>query len=280
MCELFALSSRYPLAASFSLSGFFQRGGGSGDHRDGWGLALFREGAWDIHAQTSPAFSCARARGLVGNTPLAAAVIAHIRKATVGEVRSENTHPFIRKLWGRDWVFAHNGDLKDFRPTLCGDLMPRGSTDSELAFCLMLEHLGRQFAVRPPDRDLAPALKQIGDSLAEWGTFNFLLGDGDTLFAYCTTELYWTARLAPFAEVGLLDCDLRIDLGARNRADNHMCVIATKPLTRGEVWYPMGRGELRAFAAGSNNLALAPSTPSAGGEFDLIGGTGRIRIVY
>jgi glutamine phosphoribosylpyrophosphate amidotransferase len=41
-------------------------------------------------------------------------VIAHIRKATQGGVALENTHPFQRELWGRYWVFAHNGDLKEY----------------------------------------------------------------------------------------------------------------------------------------------------------------------
>jgi predicted glutamine amidotransferase len=41
-------------------------------------------------------------------------IIAHVRKATIGEVALENAHPFVRELWGRQWVFAHNGDLKDY----------------------------------------------------------------------------------------------------------------------------------------------------------------------
>ena len=47
-------------------------------------------------------------------------IVAHIRKATQGRVALENTHPFVRELWGRYWVFAHNGDLKDFHPRLHG----------------------------------------------------------------------------------------------------------------------------------------------------------------
>ena len=39
-------------------------------------------------------------------------VIAHIRKATQGAVSLQNCHPFVRELWGRNWVFAHNGDLE------------------------------------------------------------------------------------------------------------------------------------------------------------------------
>ena len=61
-------------------------------------------------------------------------VIAHVRKATVGNVKLENCHPFVRELWGRYWVFAHNGDLKDYAPHLHGAFRPVGDTDSEQAF--------------------------------------------------------------------------------------------------------------------------------------------------
>jgi predicted glutamine amidotransferase len=30
----------------------------------------------------------------------------------------------VRELWGRYWVFAHNGDLKDFRPRLHSHFRP------------------------------------------------------------------------------------------------------------------------------------------------------------
>jgi glutamine amidotransferase len=63
-------------------------------------------------------------------------VIAHIRKATQGEVMLENCHPFVRECWGRYWVFAHNGDLKEFAPELDGSFLPVGTTDSERAFAI------------------------------------------------------------------------------------------------------------------------------------------------
>ena len=75
-------------------------------------------------------------------------VIAHIRKATQGQVALENCHPFVRELWGRYWVFAHNGDLKDFQPMLDGPYRPVGNTDSELAFCYLLQEL--RSALRRP----------------------------------------------------------------------------------------------------------------------------------
>jgi glutamine amidotransferase len=54
---------------------------------------------------------------------------------------------------GRYWVFAHNGNLLDFAPVLRGDFQPVGQTDSELAFCHLMETLNREFpAGEPPGR--------------------------------------------------------------------------------------------------------------------------------
>lgn len=45
-------------------------------------------------------------------------VIGHIRQANVGRVCLANTHPFVREMWGRNWCFAHNGQLAAFSPHL------------------------------------------------------------------------------------------------------------------------------------------------------------------
>ncbi len=68
-------------------------------------------------------------------------IVAHIRKATVGGVALANTHPFQRELWGRWWVFAHNGTLKDSAPRLHGAFRPVGQTDSDAAFCRLMRAL-------------------------------------------------------------------------------------------------------------------------------------------
>lgn len=42
---------------------------------------------------------------LIRNYPIKSRnVIAHIRKATQGKITLENSHPFIRELWGRHWI--------------------------------------------------------------------------------------------------------------------------------------------------------------------------------
>src|SRR5207237_10901757 len=89
-------------------------------------------------------------------------VIAHIRKATFGAVALENCHPFQRELWGRYWIFAHNGDLPDFYPESAGFYSPVGQTDSERAFCLILNTLRQTFPEgKPPLEKLYPILQEV-----------------------------------------------------------------------------------------------------------------------
>jgi len=66
-----------------------------------------------------------------------------IRGAESGYNQSE-TQPFTRSFAGTDWLFMHNGDLDKTEMTKFykGDsrlLDPVGTTDSELAFCYVLD---------------------------------------------------------------------------------------------------------------------------------------------
>jgi predicted glutamine amidotransferase len=148
MCELLALSANTPTDLRFSFHGLRLRGGSTGDHADGWGLAsydidglgvrIYREDAAAAFSQIAAAVADLDLR--------AHCSMAHIRKATKGVVALENCHPFHRHWQGREWVFAHNGDLHTPLP-LTGQHQPIGDTDSEAAFCWMLEQLeARQIA--------------------------------------------------------------------------------------------------------------------------------------
>lgn len=73
-------------------------------------------------------------------------LIAHIRRATVGSLRTDNTHPFRY----RHWVFADTGTVEQFSDvrTKLHETLPkflqrslRGDTDSELLFHLFLSFL-------------------------------------------------------------------------------------------------------------------------------------------
>jgi glutamine amidotransferase len=178
-------------------------------------------------------------------------VIAHIRKATQGTVALENTHPFMRELWGRYWIFAHNGNLADYAPPLDGSCLPVGQTDSERAFCHLLQELRAAFPGGAPDRrTLRAALEDFAAATRLHGPFNFILSNGDCLFAHRSTELYYIERKAPFALAHLKDQDVAVDFSAVTTPNDRVAIIATQPLTDNEIWLPLPAGRLTMFADG------------------------------
>ncbi|MGC3999430.1 MAG: class II glutamine amidotransferase [Anaeromyxobacter sp.] len=252
MCQLLGMSCNVPTDICFSFEGFSRRGGGTDVHADGWGIAFFEGKACRVFLDPAPAQGSAVAE-LVRRVPIrSTSVIAHIRKATQGSVALENCHPFQRELWGRHWAFAHNGNLEGFERPTPRSYWPVGSTDSEAAFCVLLEALRERFpGGRPPLADLRAALAEETARLARHGPFNYLLSDGEHLFAHATTRLHYLVRQAPFAAAHLVDCDLSVDFAELTTAQDRVAVIATVPLTDNEDWIPLPLGEVVAFRDGA-----------------------------
>lgn len=63
-----------------------------------------------------------------------------------------------------------------------------------------------------------------------------LLSDGRFVMAYCSTNLHWITRKAPFGKAKLLDQDIEIDFQQHTKADDIVSVISTLPLTGNESW--------------------------------------------
>lgn len=251
MCQLFGMSSRQLATIHFSLEGFMRRGGGTDHHSDGWGVAFLEESGFRIYSDSLPSISSPVAEMLCQQPIKSRSVIAHIRKATRGEVAMQNCHPFSRQLWGRNWVFAHNGTLENYSPRLHDDYLPYGETDSEQAFCQILQGLREHFGARAPSQDaLHEKLYSLSSVIAERGPFNYLLSEGSRMFAYCSTELSFLQRQAPFGQAHLLDCDKTIDFSLHNGQDDCMVLIATKPITGNENWQALKQGELKQFIDG------------------------------
>ena len=130
--------------------------------------------------------------------------------------------------------------------------LPVGLTDSERAFCWLLQELRRRFGSRAPDRaTLFDAVHQLTLKISERGEFNFLLSNGDWLFAHASTKLSHIIRQAPFTEAHLKDQDVTVDFSDVTSPDDRVAVIATLPLTDNETWTEMPPGTLWWFEEGA-----------------------------
>ncbi len=111
----------------------------------GWGMGFYQAG--EVLLRRRPIDE----REIIDLTPVVEGIrtdilIGHVRKPTVGGLRTENTHPFRY----RQWLFAQTGTIGGFsmlRDRLLQSLPEflrrnvRGDTDSELFFYLFLSFL-------------------------------------------------------------------------------------------------------------------------------------------
>ena len=248
MCQLLGMNANTPTDVMFSFTGFATR---AAEHQDGFGIAFFEGPGMRLMVDAQSARTSPIAE-MVQRFPIRSRhIVAHIRKATQGVVALQNTHPFVRELWGRYWVFAHNGDLRGFRPRLHGAFRPVGDTDSEHAFCWLMQELAKAHASVPAIHELTATLRELAPQAAAHGTFNFLLDNGQALWAHASTNLHFVVRQHPFAHASLQDDDVTVNFAELTSAQDRVAIVVTEPLTRDEPWVAFARGELRVFEGGT-----------------------------
>jgi predicted glutamine amidotransferase len=251
MCQLLGMNCNVSTDVLFSFAGFAERGGNTDHHGDGWGIAFFEHKGLR-HFVDHQSASESPVAELIRRYPIKSRnVISHIRKATQGEVALENCHPFVRELWGRYWVFAHNGDLKNYSPRLHASFHPVGNTDSERAFCWLMQELAKSHADVPSVHELTLTLRELTPQIASHGTFNFMLSNGEALWAHASTHLYHVQRQHPFSRATLSDEDLSINFAEHASLGDKVAVVVTAPLTTDEVWTAFAPGELKVFMDGA-----------------------------
>jgi predicted glutamine amidotransferase len=280
MCELLGITSNIATDVAFSFSGLALRGGQTGPHADGWGISLYDGRFARTFLEPHPAFSSPLARFVRENPIHTRLAVAHVRKMTRGSASIENTHPFVRVFDRRHIVFAHNGTLPNVREIPLTLESPIGDTDSEHAFCVILERLRAAYGARYPEdpRRLGRTLFELGNELGTDGVFNFLLADGEHLFARCGDSLTSIQRRAPFGLATLVDADVTvnlndamkgagagadIDVAGETRAGARLAVVATLPLTRDEPWEKAAPGDLWVFAGGDRLASFSARTSAA-----------------
>jgi predicted glutamine amidotransferase len=112
----------------------------------------------------------------------------HVRRATVGDLTHENTHPFCLGPYS----FSHNGTIRNITRFADPNVeRPAGDTDSEYLFRLVMHHLDAS----DPIDGLRYAMKATIERFP-FSSLSFLFSDGERLYAYRLghCELYWMAK--------------------------------------------------------------------------------------
>ena len=270
MCELLAMSSDRPATVNLALGVFARHGGGDGPDKDGWGISYFEDGDVRLIKDAAPAYASPWVGFVEGLSLRSQLVFAHIRRATAGIVALRNTHPFMRELGGQPHVFAHNGGFPSIftAPEFAlGRFQPLGDTDSEWAFCALLERLAvaREAAGRP--LSLERRIEIVGDfagRLRRAGMANFLYSDSE--YAFLHGDRRHQKAGGPVTAPGLHyiiqhDADhgrpLAGDGGVTvEEVDHPVFLAASVPLTR-EEWTPLKQGELLVVCDGEIVSRLA-----------------------
>ncbi|MDH4189395.1 MAG: class II glutamine amidotransferase [Betaproteobacteria bacterium] len=237
MCELFAMSASQPTDVGPYLSRLMPRGGRTGPHADGWGVAYYEGRAARVFKDSLPAANSRYLALLAKSRLKSTAVVAHIRKANPATTApcAANTHPFEREWNGSSWIFAHNGKLPglhDVARCPTSRFHPIGGTDSELAFCMLMDAIACEHNAisRLEPGDIVAAITPLVRELRALGEFNFILSNGEHLFVHAHTRLHSLEA-------------------SRKETRAAYVLLATQPLTR-EGWRPLQPGAIRVYRSG------------------------------
>jgi glutamine amidotransferase len=265
MCRLFGFRSVIPSQVHSSLVGAENALARQGvRHGDGWGVAYYQGGAPHVIKSAHSAVDDSLFRTVSGIVA-SETVVAHLRKATVGELNILDTHPF---QFGR-WVFAHNGNIQNFsfiREELLSKISRvhrrfiLGKTDSEVMFFLIISRLAGSVDIHRPSisiEDLAAAAREaieeicqltevrgVIDGPATDSYFSFVMTNGETMLAHHGGQTLHVStykkrcaqrKICPYLDPS---CEAPSPSGYVN----HL-ILASEALSGENIWTPLSYGE-------------------------------------
>ena len=166
-------------------------------------------------------------------------------------------------------VFVHNGhvpDIKNLSDYRSDSYRPIGDTDSELAFCALLERIKPLWHKRGTGPDLAARLDVVArfaNELGQFGPANFLYCDGEVLFAHGHRRKQGDGECKPPGLFWLHRQCAREDLHSETSGvsvispDQTVILVASVPLTE-EAWEPFPEGEVIAIEKGKIVARVSP----------------------
>lgn len=168
-----------------------------------------------------------------------------------------DTHPFVRSHAGRDWIFAHNGELgRNLNITLPLDeglgFEPVGHTDSEHALCWLMGQVRSAGARSFADVGWQTVHAWL-QRLNELGTLNVIWSDGLHVVAYHDqtgfNALHYLRRIPPPSSTKLESDLLELDVSNSVDENRTLTVVSTRPLSA-EAWSQLEPGEMQVISRG------------------------------
>jgi glutamine amidotransferase len=142
MCELFGINSEKKIRCNELLKTFYSH---AVEHPDGWGLAVFDNNAVSIEKEPHSAHGSNYLKSRLADDIVEDVLIAHIRKASVGNLSYKNSHPFaLRDNSGRLWTLAHNGTIFESPELEPYKASQHGETDSERILYYLVDQINRR----------------------------------------------------------------------------------------------------------------------------------------
>ncbi len=186
MCELLGIYSNKNLSLNNLLKSFYDHGD---KHPHGWGLSYFNEAKENnIYKESANASKCPILNSLLLNKLYGNIVLAHIRYASVGNVKKENAHPFVLPdNLNNKWTLIHNGTIFSGTELLKYTKNQKGETDSERILLYLIDEINslinNQLNEISPE-DIFKVVEKVIYNIAYRNKLNLLIYDGKYYYAH------------------------------------------------------------------------------------------------
>lgn len=240
MCRLLGISVNRPTDISLSFKDFEVL---SRIHSDGHGFAYEEGGNLKTLRNAAALFATPSGTDVLSVT--SRTFLGHLRMASQGGVALQNTHPFLKNFGDTEFAFAHNGTVSRVKDWAISQPCS-GQTDSEHAFQWLLDQVR---GAHP--QNFAATLQSAAHRIRTLGRFNFVLTDGQTIWAYADDSLWILERDGAYEGriASLKKARLTVNLQDHKAGGERAVLVASEPLTD-ETWRQLPAGTLVVFRDG------------------------------
>lgn len=184
MCELLGINTSSPIDPAPYLGEFFSH---SVRHPHGWGVMRKIHGRTAVFKESVSAGESNVLDDIIKGTEPQTDLLAHIRLATVGGMKNENSHPFTAAdISGRVWTFIHNGTIYSGTELMNYIARQKGDTDSERVFLYLLDEVNR--AIKNggglDGKERFEIVNRLVCTLSPRNKLNLMIFDGEVLYVH------------------------------------------------------------------------------------------------